>query len=267
LYHQYFRIATAGAQARLRDSPICAQDLGENRISGPEIGNLPSLQRWHGVCIALSCSLRKAFRNVIRVLIVKTHKPIRTAGIGASVVVLLASGCATTYKVRTGSVHGGDLKPGCACPDFTFLDQDGRADTFSHVRGVVTLVVFPDEPEWPDCARCKEVVALAAKVQRLDTSVVVVSVRIPGEAERCSAAALHRCPIEGQAQLVALCDHQGRVGDLFGANATGKFFIVGPDGRIAARGALTENLHILEARLRKEVQEHQREMEFLSMLD
>lgn len=180
-------------------------------------------------------------------------------------VALLVSGCATTYKVRTGSVHGGDLKPGYPCPDFTFLDQDGRADTFSHVRGAVTLVVFPDDPKWPDCGRCKEVINLAAEVQRLDTPVVVVSVRSPGEAERCSAAALHRCAIEERAQLVALCDHQGRVRDLFGPNAAGKFFVVGPNGRIAARGTFTEDLHSLETPLREAVQEHQREVESLSM--
>jgi peroxiredoxin len=198
---------------------------------------------------------------------VRTRKPIRMLGMGASVVVLLASGCATTYKVRTGSVHGGDLKPGSACPDFTFLDQDGRADTFSHVRGVVTLVVFPDDPEWPNCTRCKEVVDLAVGVQRLDTPVVVVSVRTPNEAEGCSPAALHRCPIDERAQLVALCDHQGRVRDLFGPNAVGKFFVVGPDGWIAARGTLTEDLHALEAPLREAVRNHQREVEFLSMPD
>lgn len=185
----------------------------------------------------------------------------------ASVVTLLVSGCATTYKVRTGSVHVGDLKQGYRCPDFTFLDEGGRADTFSHVRGVVTLVIFPDAPAWPDCVRCQEVVNLAADVQRLDTPVVVVSVRSPGEAEGCSAAALHRCPIEGRAQLVALCDHQNRVLDLFGPNAAGKFFVVGPDGWIVARGTLTEDLDALEAPLREAVQNHQREVEFLSMSD
>ena len=197
----------------------------------------------------------------------KTSVSIRRLCLGASVVTLLASGCASTYKVRTGSVHGGDLKQGFPCPDFTFLDEDGRADTFSHVRGAVTLVVLPDDPEWPDCARCQEVVDLAADIQRLDTPVVVVSIRNPGEAECCSAAALHRCPIEGRAQLVALCDHQGSVRDLFGPKSAGKFFVVGPNGRIAAHGIFAKDLHVLEAPLRKAVGEHQREVEFLSMSD
>ena len=197
----------------------------------------------------------------------KTHESMRLLGISASVVALLVSGCATMYKVRTGSVYAGDLKPGYPCPDFTFLDQDGRADTFSHVRGAVTLVMFPEDPEWPNCARCKEVVDLAAEIQRLDTPVVVVSVRSFGQSKRCSATALHRCPIEGRAQLVALCDHQGRVRNLFGPNAAGKFFVVGPNGRIAARGTLTEDLHLLQAPLRKAIREHQREVEFLNMAD
>ncbi len=187
--------------------------------------------------------------------------------VGTAVLTLLISGCATTYKVRTGSVQGGDLKLGYACPDFTFIDQNGRADTFAHVRGIVTLVVFPEDPEWPDCARCKDVVDLAAEVQRLDTPVVVVSVRSSGESDECPAAALHRCPIEARVQLVALCDHQGRVRELFGPNAAGKFFVVGPNGRIAERGTLMEDLHLLEATLREVVSEHEREVEFLKMAD
>ena len=187
--------------------------------------------------------------------------------VGTAALMLLISGCATTYKVRTGAVHGGDLKPGYPCPDFTFLDQDGRADTFSHVRGAVTLVMFPKDPEWPACEQCKEIVDLAAEVPRLDTPVAVVSVRSSSQSQQCPAAALHRCPIEGRAQLVALCDHQGRVRHLFGPNAAGKFFVVGPNGRIAARGTLTEDLHLLEATLREVVREHEREVEFLNMAD
>ena len=197
----------------------------------------------------------------------KTHESLLLLGIGASVVTLLVSGCATTYKIRTGSVHGGDLKPGYPCPDFTFIDQDGRADTLSHVRGAVTLVIFPEDPEWPDCERCKRIINLAAEVQRLDTPVVVVSVRSVGRPEHCPAVALHRCSIEGRAQLVALCDHQRRVRDLFGPNAIGKFFVVGPDGWIAARGTLAEDLHPVEAALRKAVREHQREVDSLSIPD
>ena len=133
------------------------------------------------------------------------------------------------------------------------------------MRGAVTLVVFPDDPKWPDCERCKEVVALAAEVQRLDTPVAVVSVRNPGEGEACSAAALHRCPMDERAQLVALCDHQGRVRDLFGPSAVGKFFVVGSNGRISASGTFMEDLRALKAALRKAVQEHQSEVDSLHM--
>ena len=185
--------------------------------------------------------------------------------LGTVALMLLISGCATTHKVRTGLVYGGDRKPGYPCPDFTFIGENGRADTFSHIRGAVTLVVFPDGPEWPNCNRCRELVDLAAKVQRRDTPVVVVSIRSPGQPGRCSAAALHQCHIEGQVQLVALCDHQGRVGDLFCPNAIGKFFVVGPTGRIAACGPLAEDLHALEASVREAVLEHEREIVFLRM--
>ena len=187
--------------------------------------------------------------------------------LGTAALMLLMSGCATTHKVRTGLVYGGDLKPGYPCPDFTFIDENGRADTFSHIRGAVTLVVFPDDPEWPNCKRCREFVDLAAKLQRLDTPVVVVSIRSPGQPGRCPAAALHRCHVEGLVQLVALCDHQGRVRDLFGPNAIGQFFVVGPAGRIAGRGPLAEDLYALEASVRKAVLEHEHEVEWLRVAE
>ena len=142
----------------------------------------------------------------------KTHESTRLLCISASVVALLVSGCATTYKVRTGSVHGGDLKPGYPCPDFTFIDQDGRADTFSHVRGAVTLVVFPDDPRWPSCDKCKDLVDLAARLGRPRTSVVVVGARSPEDQEQCPAATLHRYHIDWPAQLVALWTTAGACG-------------------------------------------------------
>lgn len=108
-------------------------------------------------------------------------------------------------------------------------------------------------------------VALAAEVQRLDRPVVMVSVCSPGEGQGRSAAALHRCPMEERAQLVALCDHRGRVRDLLGPNAIGKFFVVGPNARIAASCTFAKDLHVLEAALRKAVQEHQSEVDSVNM--
>jgi peroxiredoxin len=180
---------------------------------------------------------------------------------------LLEVGCATTHTPRTGQIYGGDLKPGCPCPDFTFVNDDGAMDTFAHVRGTVTLVVFPDDPQWPDCEQCKKVVDLAGALERAETSVVVVSIRSPGAERPCSAAVLHQYRVRWQVPFIALCDHQRRAHDLFGPNALGKFFVVDPEGRIAACGSLAEDLKDMEAALREVVRGHERDVEILRVAE
>ncbi len=195
-----------------------------------------------------------------------TYKPTITLSMTLLALVPLMSGCIGAPKVRTGAVYTGDPKPGHPCMEFTFIDQTGKADTFSRVRGIVTLVVFPGGPKWPDCERCKEIVALASKVQRPDTPVVVMSIRCPDKPKRCSAAALHQCNVVGVVQLIALCDHQGRVRDLYGPNAVGRFFVVGSEGRIAGSGSVTD-MQALETCAKKAVREHERKVEFLRITE
>jgi hypothetical protein len=144
---------------------------------------------------------------------------------------------------------------GSHAPDFSFVGENGKVETFGLVRGVVTLVVFPNMPEWPDCQRCKEIVKLADEVNGPNTPVAVVSVATPRQGEK-SLAALHRCQIKGSSQLIGLHDRQGRVRGLYGDDAEGRFFVVDRAGSITAIGFLVDSAAMREA-LRSAVNEHE----------
>ena len=176
--------------------------------------------------------------------------------LGTAALMLLISGCATTHKARTGLVYGGDVKPGYPCPDFAFLDEDGKVNAFSATRGTVTIVVFPNDPDWPNCERCRQIMDLAGRVQEPSTRVVVFSIRSGGESVQRSVAAVKECELAGKVQLTALSDCQKQISKLFGPGAEGSCFVVGSDGRIVNRGPLTD-LNALENWAQSAVQEHE----------
>ncbi len=170
--------------------------------------------------------------------------------------VLLASGCATTHEVRTGVAYEGDLKTGHPCPDFVFLDEEGKVNAFSATRGIVTIIVFPNDPDWPKCDRCKQIVDLAGRVQAPSTRVVVFSIRSGGESVQRAVAGVKQCELAGKVQLIALGDCQGQISRLFGPGAEGSYFVVGADGGIVNRGPLRD-LKALEGWARSAVQAHE----------
>lgn len=149
------------------------------------------------------------------------------------------TGCSEQHMARTGTVYEGDLGVGSYAPDFSFVGQDGQVETFSSVRKVVTLVVFPDMPDWPSCSRCDAIVEVADRAGTMNSPVAVVSVVCPPEGKKAMAA-LYRCNIRGESPLIALNDHRGRVRALYGRGAIGKFHVVGADGRISAVGKIDD---------------------------
>ena len=183
----------------------------------------------------------------------------KCCGVVVLMVTGLMAGCATERSARFGIVSEGDLKPGESVPDFSFIGDGGEVDTFGHVRGVVTIVAFPDDPAWPDCERCREIVQLASRLTRLDTPVTVVSIATPAKGCENATAAFHRCDIKGHAQLVSLCDHRARVREMYGPDALGKFYVIDSYGQIAATGRLSE-MKNLEQAVRAVVEPHQEYM-------
>jgi len=196
--------------------------------------------------------------NQIAIHVAKTM----TAARPTQAVAVAMRGCRVTH--RTPWVNAvGERKLGHPHPDFTFMDENGKADTFSHIRRGVPLVVFPDDPKWPNCSQCRALVDMAAKVQEPDTPVTVVSIQNPETSSQCEAATLHSCAIQGPAQLVVLCDHHSSVKDLFGSDALDKFFVVANDGRIVGHGSLA-NLDVLEWAVRMAVWDHEQEVKLIA---
>lgn len=167
----------------------------------------------------------------------------------------LAVGCTDDRLARTGTIIGGNVNVGDYAPDFSFMGENGKVQTLGSVRGVVTLLVFPNMPDWPDCQRCKQIVHLADAVEKPNTPVVVVSVATPCRGDK-ALAALHRCEIKGASQLVGLHDRQGRVRALYGVGTSERFFVVDRAGRVGALGSLADTA-VMEEAMRLAVNEHE----------
>ncbi len=188
---------------------------------------------------------RKAFPSVVGLATVSL------------IAAVLLSGCVSSDgPARTGmslADYGPyDLKPGDLAPDFVFVGDDQHLCRFSAVRGRVTLVLFPTDPAWPECARCRQVAELAASLSRADTKVVAVSVAQPARSAAEALPAFQACRIKSD-HLVAICDQHARIKGLYGPQANGRFFVVDHHGRVTSVG-LFSDLDALRAQARRTVQ-------------
>lgn len=157
---------------------------------------------------------------------------------------LLLPGCAgSNPSVRTGmslADYGPyDLRPGDPAPDFVFVSDEQRLCRFSAVRGRVTVVVFPMDAAWPNCATCRRVAELAESLSGPDLEVVAVSVAQPARSAAEALPAVQECHIASN-HLVAICDQHGRIRGLYGPRAGGKFYVVNNYGRITGLGAFSD---------------------------
>ena len=170
--------------------------------------------------------------------------------------VLLLSGCAMSDPhVRTGmslADYGPyDLKPGDPAPDFVFVGDQENLSRFSAVRGRVTIVVFPTDAAWPNCATCRRVAELAEALSATDVDVVAVSVAQPARPAAEALSAVQACHINSD-HLVTICDQHGRIKRLYGPQASGKFYVVNNYGRVTGVGPFSD-LEALRAETRKTV--------------
>lgn len=159
--------------------------------------------------------------------------------VGLSGVLGLLAGCATERMARTGSVLAESLQPGQGTPDFSFVGENGKMETFGSVRGVVTLVVFPVSPAWPECSRCVHIAKLAGRAATGTTPVTVVSVVTSPEGGK-QLSALHACRVKSFSQLIALHDRDRRLESLFGSKAAGRFYVIDFRGSVSATGLLDD---------------------------
>jgi hypothetical protein len=128
---------------------------------------------------------------------------------------------------------------GDQAPGFRFVSSDGRLRSFSEVRGDVTLVLFAEDPEWPDCEACSSMADLAGRLSSVTVDVVVVTLSKAEGAPGQEVAEFRACAISSN-HLVAISDRHSAIRTDWGPDAAGRFFVVNHRGRIEGTGAQSD---------------------------
>ena len=150
-------------------------------------------------------------------------------------------GCATPGAPPMSGESLADHGPytrgqGDRAPGFQFVSSDGRLRSFSEVRGDVTLVLFAEDPEWPDCETCSSMGKLADRMSSAAVDVVVVTLSKAEGAPGQELAEFRSCAIPSS-HLVAISDRRGAIRTSWGPDAGGRFFVINHKGRIEGTGA------------------------------
>lgn len=128
--------------------------------------------------------------------------------------------------------------------NFAFTLNEGTRTTLVRERARVTVLAFPDDPDWPDCDAARELSDMARNAHRRFIDVLVISVGHP-QAE--CAEALERvagCEMRWPCILL-VCDPHGGVRRLYGESAGGHYYLLNNYQQVSAIGELSdfEGLH------------------------
>jgi len=153
-------------------------------------------------------------------------------------------GCATPgASPMTGQSladHGPYTRgPGDVAPGFQFVSSEGRLRNFHEIRGDVTLVLFAEDPEWPDCETCQSMAGIADQLSSATVDVVIVTLAgAPGNSGE-DLAEFRACAIPSS-HLIAISDRKAAIRSAWGPDAGGRFFVVNRTGRIQGTGAQSD---------------------------
>lgn len=160
-------------------------------------------------------------------------------------VVVVLGGCVTERPARIGlvdkvTVPGNGEKAGDQVPDFVYYNEKGAPVRFSESRGEVTLLLFPDDRNWPDCRHCCELREQAYRQSRIHSEIAIVSIFVPRQSCQQSHDRFKACALEGHADLLTLCDPSGKIRAWFGPDAAGGFYVIDAEGRLVNQGRIDD---------------------------
>jgi len=172
----------------------------------------------------------------------------------------LFAGCSHSRPAQVGMIPNREadsqyVNVGDCAPEFSYLNQGGQVKQLSDLRGQVILLLFPENPDWPDCERCHLFEQLASQLSCAYASVTVVSIATPDKPCAGARSAMRQCEVKGSAQLVALCDQSGRIRGLYGPGASGQCVLIDSDGTIRTRVRL-DDINEIERMVRIVVSNH-----------
>jgi len=151
------------------------------------------------------------------------------------------------------------LRVGDYAPGFEFYGGDGKRVRFTDVRGDVTIVAITDAVDPNVCSIAGNILLLAERYSSIDTNVKYFCVSEPkGETCDLKANIVEKCGLKS-IHVIGLCDAGGRVKRAFRVEENNVYFVVGGNGRIAAKGQLG-NLGGLEGALRKAVSQYEKDL-------
>jgi len=152
-------------------------------------------------------------------------------------------GCA---EQKTETVNSGIVSPpqaelpiGARLVDFQFVDQDGKTQTLVSVRGQFTILAFTAcKTEYnPAISHLADLVDQKSnwrvKVVGIDVFWSSREICVPGQ--MCAAL-----PSMGNPRFFAVCDSGKVVRDKYGVIESGRYFIIGPNGKIRAKGCIKD---------------------------
>jgi hypothetical protein len=193
-----------------------------------------------------------------------TMTEISVRSVVLSFLVLMLAGCAEhSSELNTGTARGlGDeLTIGSRFADFEFTDDQCKTRSLMAFRGDFTIIAFTscDQDYNPALTHLADFVE-----ERSNWRVRVVGVDVFWTPQTTSSGQICLAlPEFGNPNFVAVHDRSGVIRNRYNIRETGRYFVIGPLGKIVAKGNI-QDIEELNATLNELVDEYQKEQEAYS---
>jgi hypothetical protein len=182
-----------------------------------------------------------------------------------SFLALLVAGCAEqqSSQLDTGTARGlsDELSVGSRFADFEFTDNQCKIRSLTAIRGEFTIIAFTScesdyNPALTHLANFVE--------ERSNWRVHIVGVDVFWTSQTAdSCQVCEALPEYGSPNFIAIHDRSGVIRNRYNIRETGQYFVIGPLGKIVAKGNILD-LGEFQATIDRLVDDYQREQEVYS---